>query len=221
MSATPPQLKARKLPVQARSAHTLTVIFDATVQVLLRDGYSRLTTTRVAERAGVSVGSLYQYFPNKEALLAAVMGRHLDHIGEAMEQACIAGKGQDTATMAAQLVDGFMDAKLDQVGLSRALYQLPMALGRDEQAAQTTERCARAIHNMLASRKASLEAQSMAVFVVTTCLIGPMQTLLTGHEPTPENVAALRVELKQLLLGYLQQLLGETKPQPHTVNDSQ
>jgi AcrR family transcriptional regulator len=55
-------------------------ILDATIQVLLKLGKERLTTTRVALRAGVSVGTLYQYFPNKSALLQAALKRHLDEV---------------------------------------------------------------------------------------------------------------------------------------------
>ena len=60
--AAPDHLNARKRPRQARSAVTVDAIFEATIQVLLADGIHRLTTTRVAQRAGVSVGTMYQYF---------------------------------------------------------------------------------------------------------------------------------------------------------------
>src|SRR5579862_5736285 len=61
----------RKTPIQARSAVTVEAISEATIQVLLSHGTERLTTTRIAERAGVSVGTLYQYYPNKQSLLFA------------------------------------------------------------------------------------------------------------------------------------------------------
>ncbi|WP_143434375.1 TetR family transcriptional regulator [Hydrogenophaga sp. H7] len=60
-------LNPRRTPRQARSAFTLDAIFEATIQLLVADGMHRLTTTKVAERAGVSVGTMYQYFPHKEA----------------------------------------------------------------------------------------------------------------------------------------------------------
>lgn len=63
----------RKTPIQARSTVTVESICEATIQVLLSHGLERLTTTRVAERAGVSVGTLYQYYPNKQSLLFAVI----------------------------------------------------------------------------------------------------------------------------------------------------
>ena len=68
----------RKRPVQARSRMTVEAILDATARILVRDGYSRLTTNAVAEQAGVSIGSLYQYFPDKVALVEALHARHLE-----------------------------------------------------------------------------------------------------------------------------------------------
>ncbi|WP_454883807.1 TetR family transcriptional regulator [Sphingomonas oryzagri] len=62
-------VSSRKQPRQARSTELVSAILDAAVQVLENEGAQRFTTARVAERAGVSVGSLYQYFPNKAAIL--------------------------------------------------------------------------------------------------------------------------------------------------------
>ncbi|MER8385145.1 TetR family transcriptional regulator [Mesorhizobium sp. M1428] len=64
-----PRISSRKQPKQARSAELVAAILQAAVQVLAKEGAQRFTTARVAEKAGVSVGSLYQYFPNKAAIL--------------------------------------------------------------------------------------------------------------------------------------------------------
>ncbi|MES0064968.1 TetR family transcriptional regulator [Mesorhizobium sp. M0074] len=63
------RISSRKQPKQARSAELVAAILQAAVQVLAKEGAQRFTTARVAEKAGVSVGSLYQYFPNKAAIL--------------------------------------------------------------------------------------------------------------------------------------------------------
>ncbi|MGE0327361.1 MAG: TetR family transcriptional regulator [Polyangiaceae bacterium] len=64
-----PQISARKAPQQARSSELVQAVLEAAVQVLVKQGAPRFTMARVAEKAGVSVGSLYQYFPNKAAIL--------------------------------------------------------------------------------------------------------------------------------------------------------
>lgn len=93
-------LEPRKSPVQARSAASVDAILQATIQVLLQVGKERLTTTRVAARAGVSVGTLYQYFPNKSALLQAALKRHLAAVTEAVERVCQEQHGKPLRQMA-------------------------------------------------------------------------------------------------------------------------
>ena len=80
----------RKRPVQDRSQATVGYILEAAAQLFGESGYEGTTTNRVAERAGVSIGSVYQYFPSKEALLVALAERHLE---EAREEATAALRG--------------------------------------------------------------------------------------------------------------------------------
>src|SRR6516162_3782759 len=68
--------RPRKYASQDRSRATVDVLIEATARILRREGFDRASTNRIAEEAGVSVGSLYQYFPSKEALVAAVIDRH-------------------------------------------------------------------------------------------------------------------------------------------------
>lgn len=78
--------KPRKLPKQQRSKEMVEMILEATARVLVREGYEGANTNRVADVAGVSVGSLYQYFPNKESLVAALMERHLGEMSKIYEE---------------------------------------------------------------------------------------------------------------------------------------
>jgi AcrR family transcriptional regulator len=68
----------RRTPLQRRSIETVDALLEAAAQVFERHGYAAGTTNRIAERAGVSIGSLYQYFPNKDAVLVALTERHLE-----------------------------------------------------------------------------------------------------------------------------------------------
>src|SRR5262249_27248936 len=68
----------RKLPTQDRSRRTVDVLLEATTRVLKKHGYTKSVTNLIAEVAGVSVGTLYQYFSSKESLIAAVVDRHVD-----------------------------------------------------------------------------------------------------------------------------------------------
>ena len=79
-------ISPRKAPRQARSQATVKAILDAAARVLVERGYAATTTNLVAERAGVSVGSLYQYFPNKDALIAALHDRHAREMNEVIDR---------------------------------------------------------------------------------------------------------------------------------------
>lgn len=69
----PTALKPRKKPTQSRSAAMVDAIVEATIRILQRDGWAACTTTRIAALAGVSVGSLYQYFPNRNAIAVEIV----------------------------------------------------------------------------------------------------------------------------------------------------
>lgn len=71
-----PKLSARKMPRQSRSRETVEAILTATADILTRRGYAGLTTNHIAERAGVNIASLYQYFPGKDAIVAELRRRH-------------------------------------------------------------------------------------------------------------------------------------------------
>ena len=75
-----PAVKPRKDASQERSRARVDALVEATARILVREGFDKASTNRIAEVAGVSVGSLYQYFPGKEALVAAVMERHQQQI---------------------------------------------------------------------------------------------------------------------------------------------
>lgn len=113
-------LNARKQPTQRRSAATVDAIVEAAIRVLLSDGYGRLTTVRVAEVAGVSVGSLYQYFPNKQSIVAEVVTRRSREIFDAVARVHIAESAGLEAAVDA-LIEALLDEKQKRLALSVAL----------------------------------------------------------------------------------------------------
>lgn len=78
--ALKPLTKPRKQPSQERSRVTVDALVEATARILVRESFDKTSTNRIAEEAGVSIGSLYQYFPSKEALVAAVIDRHKEEL---------------------------------------------------------------------------------------------------------------------------------------------
>jgi AcrR family transcriptional regulator len=114
----------RKRPRQQRSRETVEAILEAAAQLFQRDGYTATTTNKVAERAGVSIGSLYQYFPNKDALLVALAEHHLEAATSALGAAFarVAEQRLPLDGLLTELVRDVAAAHADQPGLHRLLY---------------------------------------------------------------------------------------------------
>jgi AcrR family transcriptional regulator len=148
-------------------------IFEATIQVLASDGLLRLNTTRVARRAGVSVGTLYQYFPNKQALLFALLERHLAVLAGAIEKAC-GGKLHATVEKVTEaVVKAYLQVQTAQAEISPALYRIAMELDARELSDLATRRSARAIEAALSSASDGLFADpNLVAQTLTAALYG-------------------------------------------------
>jgi AcrR family transcriptional regulator len=196
-------LEPRKSPVQARSAASVDAILEATIQVLLSVGKERLTTTRVASRAGVSVGTLYQYFPNKSALLQAVLKRHLTAVTEAVELACKEQKGRTLQQMVTALVTAFLDAKLRDAKTSVALYSVSSDVDGARIVQQVGVRSNKAIAQMLATASVPLTTDPQLVAsVLQGTMAGVSRRLLESGAPE-KQFEPMRRELIILTCAYV------------------
>jgi AcrR family transcriptional regulator len=196
-------LEPRKLPVQARSAASVDAILKATIQVLLKAGKERLTTTRVAMRAGVSVGTLYQYFPNKSSLLQGALRRHMDEVTEAVERICLEQRGRTLAEMATALIHAFLAAKMRDVKTSIALYSVSSDVDGVRIVQQMAVRSNGAIAAMLASsREPMTKDPQLVASMLQGAMAGVSRRLLESDAPE-KQFAALRDELVLLACAYL------------------
>ncbi|ODP33361.1 TetR/AcrR family transcriptional regulator [Pandoraea sp. ISTKB] len=174
----------RKSPQQARSRVTIDAIFEAALQVLLLDGGRQLTTTRVAERAGVSVGTLYQYFQNKQVLLYAVLERHIDRIVETVEQTCQGAHGQALDVMARELATAYVGAKMRDIEEAQALYRLSEDLDGREVFSHAAARMHAAVVGMLrTAHNARFDDPETVAFVFLNSMTGPIKAILENRAP--------------------------------------
>jgi AcrR family transcriptional regulator len=205
MDAAPPRhLKARKKPRQARSQSTLDAIFEATIQVLLSEGIHRLTTTRVADRAGVSVGTMYQYFPHKLALLYALNERYLDLVAERVEEACRAQHGAPAEAMVDALVTAYWQAKTERSDVTRALYNSAVEL--DNQAlidAFAARMDAATIAMLKSAPNAGYENIDLVNITILSVIFGTVRNVFERNLPASEQVA-IRQQLVKMCLSYLE-----------------
>ena len=197
-------LEPRKRPVQARSTASVDAILEATTQVLLSVGKERLTTTKVALRAGVSVGTLYQYFPNKSALLQGALIRHLDEVTEAIERVCREQRGKTLKEMAAALINAFLATKMRDVKTSVALYSVSSDVDGAKIAQQMQLHTNNSVAGMLATTSDTLTKDPQLVAsMVQSAMAGVSRRLLESVEPA-KQVEALRQELIFFVCAYLE-----------------
>jgi AcrR family transcriptional regulator len=124
------RLKPRKRPSQERSSATVDAIITAATRILLAEGYAKTTTTKVAQVAGVSVGSLYQYFASREAIVAEIVVRRMVQISTAITEAHT--DATDSLEQAVAVgIDALLVSKRESPALSLALREaMPYVEGR-------------------------------------------------------------------------------------------
>ena len=116
-----PQVSSRKLPQQARSTELVAAILQAAMQVLEKEGAARFTTARVAEKAGVSVGSVYQYFPNKASILFRLQADEWQATTEMLRRT-LADTRKAPLDRLRTLVHAFLRSECDEAGMRGALH---------------------------------------------------------------------------------------------------
>ncbi|MGC4049774.1 MAG: TetR/AcrR family transcriptional regulator [Paludibaculum sp.] len=205
MAQRPPTaLEPRKSPVQARSTASVDAILQATVQVLLQGGKERLTTTRVAQRAGVSIGTLYQYFPNKTALLQASLKRHLAEVVGAVEHVCREQEGKPARQMVAALITAFLTAKMRKVRTTVAFYSVSSDVDGANIAYQMQSRVDHAIVHMLNTSSDPLCADPQLIAdMLQGAMSGVSRRLLESSAPE-QKYEALKNELIRMACAYLE-----------------
>ena len=193
----------RKTPIQARSAVTVGAISEATIQVLLSHGAERFTTTRVAERAGVSVGTLYQYYPNKQSLLFAMLENHFNNVVSKVEAACEHACHKPLAEMIKEMVEAFVDAKMERAEVSVALYRVAPDIGGPALIKRISQRTRKAVEAMLETAPdIKSPPDKFAIDTMLSAMSGAMRSLLESG-PSPAMVRKAREQLVLLCQSYM------------------
>jgi len=201
-------LKPRKKPVQERSGQTVDAIFEATIQVLLKDGVKNLTTTRVAERAGVSVGTFYQYYPNKEALFFAILERHLEFIGTSVQIACAKSHGRPVDEMMSNLIESYVDSKIKKRDISLAIWEVVTEFSCTPKYAHVVKRVEADITTMLNTLPgARVEKIPFVTAMILSTLGGATKMIMEKGAP-PHMVKDLKTSLQIMLEAYVGKALN-------------
>ncbi len=207
-TAAVPTYLPRKTPIQARSSATVEAIEEATVQVLLTEGLERLTTNRVARVAGVSVGTLYQYYPNKQSLLFALLDRHMSKVAEAIEQMNRLAQRKPLTEMVEELVRTLLEAKLSRADISTALYRISGEIGGPVIVARSNARVQKAMLQLLQTASdVQRTPDKFAIEVMFSAMAGVIRTALE-HGASPAAAGDLEKQLTLLCQSYMIAVTG-------------
>jgi AcrR family transcriptional regulator len=201
-----PRISSRKQPQQARSAELVAAILQAAVQVLAQEGAQRFTTARVAEKAGVSVGSLYQYFPNKAAILFRLQSDEWRQTSDLLRTILQDRKRPPLERLRA-LVHAFIRSECDEAAMRVALDDTA-PLYRDAPEAQEAKaaghRGAEAFMRE-ALPKAPERTRAMAADLITTTL-SAVGKQFSETPRTPAEIAAYADAMADMFCAYLRGL---------------
>lgn len=195
----------RRKPSQERSRQAVEALLEATAQVIAERGLAQTTTNHIAARAGVSVGSLYQYFANKDELLEALFDKLLADLGHAVDRGLPLLLDADLNTM----VRGLLQAGFTFLGRNEKLY-LELARNWDQQSSQqvlrSLERHMQEVFRLYVLRhyrELRIDDLQVAVFVMTNSTVFTIMRYLSLPQP-PCGRDQLLEELTAMAAGYLQ-----------------
>ncbi|HEY8212019.1 MAG TPA: TetR/AcrR family transcriptional regulator [Myxococcaceae bacterium] len=199
-----PRTTPRKAPRQARSRATVDAILAATAQVLVRDGYDRTSTNKVAEVAGVSIGSLYQYYPSKEALVAALIERHMQRLAALLETKMIEVGEAPVPVAVRALLSALVDAKTLEPKLQKVLMEQVPRVGRLCKVAQMDKHFEDLLRGYLQMRHAQIRPTNLdaAVFLLVTTGAAVTHAIATDR-PEHISVEELVDETAEMVMRYL------------------
>ena len=162
------ELEPRKIPTQRRSKETVQAILEATAHVLKESGYAGATTNRIAEVAGVSIGSLYQYFPGKESLVYALNRQHIEE-QVALLSILLTSADAPLPVLIRRLIRALVQAHTVDPDVHRAMTEQVLHLGL-QHFFEAQQRARVVVQHILASRadEVALDNLEMAAWLLVT-----------------------------------------------------
>lgn len=199
---TKPLQKPRKLPKQERSQATVSAILIATTRILTEEGYDKFNTNRVAELAGVSVGSLYQYFPNKESLLYALGEHHANEMAQLAQHHLEDLGDRSILEVLQQIIKAVLAAYAVNPKLYRILHQ---QVPRSEEMRKLDDaRIEQMLYAFLALHRDQLRPKNLdiTVFIVSHTIKALLYDAIADRPNLLKN-GELEQELMSMLSSYL------------------
>jgi AcrR family transcriptional regulator len=194
----------RKKAKQARSHATIEAILQATAQILVKDGIDAASTNRIAEKAGVSVGSLYQYFPSKEAVIFALVERHVQRMQKQLEDYVEKFVGAPVEEVVPAYVKAMFEVHRVEPKLHRVFQEQLTRLAGREEFQRWSENLEAVVRAFLESHRERLRPTDLdlAAFLLVHS-VEAMSHAVTILKPRYLERSVLAEEVSQLVLRYL------------------
>ena len=205
--ARKPSTNPRKSASQERSRLTVDALLEATARVLLKEGYDRASTNKIAAVAGVSIGSLYQYFPSKEALVAAVIDRHMHEMLQVVRDALVKVANRPIEVAARELVSVMFEAHRVNPKLHRVLVEQTPRTGRLENIEAMDRETYALVRGYLEAHRDELDVADpdVAAFVCVTAVEALTHAAVVCRPEilTDEKAGRLVDDVTRLVVRYL------------------
>jgi len=194
----------RRKPLQRRAQMTVDAILEAAAQILGADGTPGLTTNRIAQRAGVSVGTLYQYFEDKEAILRLMCERHVANMRDAVTTQLAQAEGATLPSGTRAILDALLHAQTEHRTVNRLLQERVPHLIGIEHIDQIHAMLQGLVREGLAQRTDALRDVDLdlATFLIVNAVFGVSAAALR-HEPRAFDNEALSEALSEMIVRYL------------------
>ncbi|MEC8811569.1 MAG: TetR/AcrR family transcriptional regulator [Pseudomonadota bacterium] len=199
-------LNYKKVPKQARAKATVNAIIQASAQILVEEGYAGLTTNRVAERAGVSIGSVYEYFPGKEAMVAAVATQLVEVMLAEMQSALLRAERQAFEPAMRHWIESLYKISCAQHQLLKVLlFQVPFVHQVPAVAGMRAELFRLALVGASKTREYHFIHLSRESLYLITSMTGAALLQLALMPPPGLDIDAIIDELTQKMIQWLYQ----------------
>lgn len=179
----------RKLPTQARANQTVDAIIEAATQILQNDGEERLNTNRIAERAGVSIGSLYQYFADKEAIIEAIARRERNKILDTIVKSLSEANPPDPESAVREIVRTLIGAFSRRRRARRIIVSMMLRRWQNAPEEQGADEVALMLLNASDHNRSDdmREMTPVIAFVLTRAILGAIRSAVMENSPYLET----------------------------------
>lgn len=200
----------RRAPQQDRAKATVDAIIEATAQLLVEEGFHKTSTNRIAERAGVSVGSLYQYFKNKEAIVSALLERFAEEQFQFLAERLSEFEDTDLEEGVRRLVETLLEAKELNPELNKVFFEELPPIGQVDVLRDWTDQAVAVVSAALELRRDEIAMKNLdvAAYVLVNACHGIIHNTVV-YRPQLLRDDALAEETTRMILGYLRADLGK------------